>query len=61
MGQGLAHGRVALQQLHFFAALGKHLLEHSALRIHLRLLVHQHDPGLGQGAPLPGSGRFQAR
>ena len=61
MGQGVAHGRVALQQLHFFAAFGKHLLQHGALRIHLRFLVHQHDPGLGQGAPFARSRRFQAR
>ena len=53
LGEGLAHLRVAAQQLHLLAAVCEHLLEHGALRIDLRLLAHQHHPRLGRQPPLP--------
>jgi hypothetical protein len=37
------------------------LLQHGALRIHLGLLAHQHDSGLGQHPPLAGARGLQPR
>ena len=61
LGQGLAHGRIAAQQLHLFAAAGKHLVEHGALWIQLRFLAHQHHAAARQHPPLTGTGGLQAR
>ena len=45
VSHSLAEPQVLAHQRHFFAAAGEHLLEHGALFIQLRFLVHQHHPG----------------